>query len=188
MSLEKSALFNRIISEHDECRKAIEQAQSLNDKKKLLDWLWKVVENEHHFKEEKLIYPVLAKNKKINEGGPFCTLYFDEHITNRPSEVCKKITNKDVSWQEHQIDFKENPTSLNIPLEEHRSLRDILKFLIENKERLSDDEFLKNFGIYENMLKHHNAKEEKCFFRVCELCLSQAELDYIYAKWDTWSL
>ena len=52
MSLEKNALFNRIISEHDECRKVIEQAQSLNDKKIILDWLRKVVENEHHFKEE----------------------------------------------------------------------------------------------------------------------------------------
>ena len=71
MSLEKNALFNRIISEHDECRKVIEQAQSLDDKKKILHWLWTVVENEHHLKEEKLIYPVLAKNKKINEGGPF---------------------------------------------------------------------------------------------------------------------
>lgn len=68
MSLEKNALFNRIISEHDECRKVIEQAQSLNDKKKILDWLWKVVENEHHFKEEKLIYPVLGKNNKLTKA------------------------------------------------------------------------------------------------------------------------
>ena len=63
-----------------------------------------------------------------------------------------------------------------------------IDFLIEKKDILSDIEFLRNFESYVYLLKHHNVKEEKCFFRVCELCLSQAELDYIYAKWDTWSL
>ncbi len=188
MSLEKNDLFKRIISEHAECSKVIEQAQTITDKKNILEWLWNVVENEHHYKEEKLIYPILAKKKKLMEGGPFCTLYFDEHITNRPSEICKKITNKDVSWQDHQIGFKANPTSLNIPLEEHRSLRDILIFLIEKKDILSDIEFLRNFESYVYLLKHHNVKEEKCFFRVCELCLSQAELDQIYDNWVTFSL
>lgn len=187
MCLEKNDLFKMIISEHDACSRVIEQAQSITEKKQLLKWLWDVVENEHHYKEEKLIYPILAKKKKLTEGGPFCTLYFDEHITNRPAEICKKITNKDVSWQNHQIGFKTNPTPLNIPLEEHRSLRDILNFLIEKKEDLSEAEFLRNFDSYVVLLKHHNAKEEKCFFRVCELCLSQVELDQIYVNWVTFS-
>jgi hemerythrin-like domain-containing protein len=117
------------------------------------------------------------------DGGTFCTMYFDEHVTNRPSEICKKKTNKDVPRQEHQFEFKENPTALNIPLEEHRSLREILYFLFEKKEFISDSDFFKNFDIYVKLLEQHNAKEEKCFFRVCELCLSPYELDQICANW-----
>ena len=61
-------------------------------------------------------------------------------------------------------------------------------FVTQKKDILSDIEFLRNFESYVNLLKHHNVKEEKCFFRVCELCLSQAELDQIYANWVTFSL
>lgn len=183
MYLEKNALFEKIILEHKECIQVIEQAQSIFEKKQILEWLWNVNENEHHYKEEILIYPVLAKKKKLIEGGPFCTLYFDEHITNRPSEISKKITGTDLSWQKHQFEFKLNPTPLNIPLEEHRSMRDILFFIREKKDILSNDEFLNCFSNYVTLMKHHIAKEEKCFFRVCELCLSQDELDQIYINW-----
>lgn len=180
-------LFQQIILEHQDCQNKIEKAISVQEKKNILDWLWKEVENKHHLKEELLIYPILIQKKKLTEGGPFCSLYFEEHIMNRPSDIVKKITQNDLSWLSHQTFYKDNPTPLNIPLEEHRSTREILQFLIQNKNQLSDDSFLKIFESYVRLLQHHTTKEEKCFFRVCELCLAQTELDEIFSKWFTFT-
>ena len=185
--IKKHDLFLQIISEHEQCLSRIELAITIAQKKDILDWLWTEIENKHHFKEESLIYPVLAQKKKLTEGGPFCTLYFDEHIVNRPSDKVKALIQKEPSWQSHQLIYKENQSPLSIPLEEHRSLRELLVYLIENQKNISDQQFLKIYDNYVNLLKHHNTKEEKCFFRVCEICLSQIELDEIFSKWLTFS-
>ncbi len=183
LDFKKHDLFLQIISEHEHCLSLIEQAVTIVQKKQILDWLWIEIENKHHNKEDTLIYPVLFKKKKMTEGGPFCTLYFDEHIMNRPSDKVKSLINKEPSWQPHQIFYKENQSPLNIPLEEHRSLRELLVYLIENQQNLTDQHFLKIYEGYVSLLKLHVAKEEKCFFRVCETCLSQTELDEILSKW-----
>lgn len=180
-------LFIQIISEHQRHMDLIQQAVTVGDKKNILDQLWSEIENEHHLKEEQLIYPILFQKKKLTEGGPFCTLYFDEHIMNRPSEIVKKITDHDPSWLDHQIFYKENPSPLNIPLEEHRSTREILMHLIQKRNQMQDSEFLVGFENYVRLLKHHNAKEEKCFFRVCAQCLSQSELDGLFSGWINFS-
>lgn len=182
--LNKHPLFQQIISEHQVHLGLIQQAVSIQDKKNILDQLWSDIENDHHLKEEQLIYPVLFNKKKLTEGGPFCALYFDEHVLNRPADVVKKLSGQEISWLQHQIFYKENQSPLNIPLEEHRSARQLLKYLIENKNHISESDFLQIFEGYVRLLKHHNTKEEKCFFRVCEVCLSQTELDDIFSKWS----
>lgn len=187
LELKKHNLFLQIISEHEQCLSRIEQSITIDQKKDILNWLWIEIENKHHYKEESLIYSVLAQKKKLTEGGPFCTLYFDEHITNRPNDKVKVLIQKEPSWQPHQLIYKVNQSPLNIPLEEHRALRELLVYLLENQQNMSDQQFLKIYENYVSLLKHHNTKEEKCFFRVCETCLSQTELDDILSKWLTFS-
>lgn len=187
VGIKRHDLFLQIILEHEQCLSRIEQANTITQRKDILGWLWTEIENKHHYKEESLIYPVLAQKKKLTEGGPFCTLYFDEHITNRPNDKVRALIQKEPSWQSHQLVYKENQSPLNIPLEEHRSLRELLAYLIENQKNLSNQQFLRIYENYVDLLKHHNTKEEKCFFRVCETCLTQTELDDILSKWLTFS-
>lgn len=176
-------LFQLIKAEHQLCDEKIKLAKTITDKKNLLDWLYTEIETKHHIKEEKIIFPILFTKPGLKEGGPYCVLYFDEHLMNPPLNQFKSVTKTNPTHLEHESFYQTNPSSLDIPMEEHVCLRNYIQYLIQNKSTLTDSEFEKVFFIYTQLLEKHTRKEEKCFFVVCANSLTKEELDLMAEKW-----
>lgn len=174
-------LFTKIQKEHNTILNKVRDCLTRDERKSILNWL-ENAENEHHRKEETLLFSALL-SKKASISGPFCVLYFDQHIFDRPADLAKKLTGQAITWNEYQNIFKENKTSLNIPVEEHQALYTLLTYLRKNQAILTDTEFDKIFNSYFELLELHIVKEERCFFRVCEDLLSTDELDQINSLW-----
>lgn len=181
--LEEHALFKKLLNDHELIKSKITEATTTSEKRALLPWLIQEVEDKQHYQEEILIYPKLFKNPRLSEGGPYCTLYFDIHISNPPESLATRLTGTTPDWQGHQNIFKTQHTPILIPLKEHRSLRHILIYLSQNSPSLDDKEFEKLFQSYQQLLFHHLTKEARCFFRVCQTLLSESELNMIDQLW-----
>lgn len=180
--IEEHSVFRLLKAEHTQIRNRISQANTAQEQRSLLDWLWREVEGRLHSQEETLLYPLVAANPRLAEGGPYCTHYFDQHLNNSPSQKAKSLTGSEAGWEERQRSFCDLQSPILIPLEEHRSLKHILRYLIETQ--LSDADFLLAFEIYRSLLYLHLTKEERCFFRVCQSLIAKPELDELQRRWS----
>ncbi|MBK9323528.1 MAG: hypothetical protein IPM97_11405 [Bdellovibrionaceae bacterium] len=176
-------LFGVIRNEHERLLKLVDGALGIVQQKEILSELWQFGEEEHHAREETLLFSKLLEKDRLREGGPFCVLYFDEHLSNSPGNRVQALLGSEPLWHPRQSIFKENHSPLSIPLEEHRSMRHLLLFLIQNQKSMSDQHFRIVFSSYSNILRHHIAKEEKCFFCLCEKLLTAEELVQIEHDW-----
>lgn len=181
--LNEHKLFALIRQEHAAGLEKINHATTTIEKMELLLWLWFEIENSLHQKEELYLFSELLNRSGLSEGGPYCVLYFDEHITNRPQQQAMKITQQEPTWSKHQIQFKMKQSPLDIPLEEHRSMRSILEYLIAHRDTLKEEQFHDAFDAYAKLYRHHTKKEEQCLFCVCHRLLSNDDLDLVYEKW-----
>lgn len=182
--LTEHPLFARIQEEHEACRRQIEAAKSIVQKKSLLLWL-RAADEDHHRREEIHLFTRLLGKPRLREGGPYCVFYFDEHICNPPRDLALKITGSPPLWLPEQEIFHQNTSPLDIPVEEHRTLRALLDYLISEQEKMSDSAFQTIFQTYVDVLLRHMTKEERCFFKLCQQVLEEKELDEI---WQDWSL
>lgn len=146
-----------------------------------LRWLKDNAILKHQYNEELLIHKKLLNKERLKEGGPFCVLFFDEHIVNPPAEIAKKYAKKDLTYCRHQLDIKAKKSPLDIPLEEHASLNTMLDaFLLKSNEELTGQVGL---VVLQDLFKKHHEKEEKCFFVICQTLLVPHEIEEILEHW-----
>lgn len=170
-----------MVREHGQTNVCLEELLISKNPKIQLDWLKQNSVFKHQYNEEKLIFPKLLKKERLKEGGPFCVLFFDEHVINPPAQLVKKYTAKDLTYCEHQDVFKKDRSPLEIPLEEHVSLENLLeKLLAKPDENLIDHPAL---VLLETLFHRHHEKEEKCFLKICESLLLPHEIDEILSLW-----
>lgn len=179
-------LINRLIQEHRLIEKLIDQVKqtvSKQEKRRILVKIFAINEIQHHHFEERLLFKKAAEKEKIREGGPYCVLYYDQHISNPPIERIEKRINKKITLKAHQIDYYKNHSPVCIPIDEHRTGEAIIKYMILNFEKLTDNEFENYFNEYTIIQKQHFKKEEGCFFCMISNLLSVSELDELLVLW-----
>ena len=146
-----------------------------------LRWLKDNAILKHQYNEELLIHKKLLNKERLKEGGPFCVLFFDEHIINPPAEIAKKYAKKDLTYCPHQLEIKTKKSPLDIHLEEHASLDTMLDaFLLKSNEELIGQVEL---VVLQDLFKKHHEKEEKCFFIICQTLLLPHEIEEILEHW-----
>lgn len=179
-------LFQTIRQEHLEINNAflhLETSKNKEDTLSTINWLWEYNELTHHKKEELLLFSAIYNNSKINEGGPMCTLFIDSHLSFSPIEKCKKITNKIPEIEENQKVFYDMNSPLKIPVDEHRSGKQILAHIKSNWDTLSEAQMNSYIDTYVGIQKKHIEKEENCLFHMCCELLTIKKADEIYALW-----
>lgn len=162
----------------------IDQTGSKEDLQKLAQELWNFAELKHHHNEEALLFEAIYKNPKTREGGPMCSLFFDFHISERVREKVEKITKNPISEESHQIDIIKSNSPINIPMEEHRSGKDLLKFILSSIPTMDLESLKKFMNTYKKIQINHFQKEENCLYPMCASLLTIAEADLIYEKWN----
>lgn len=179
-------LIDRLKTEHQLIEELINQAKSENDHKRqkiLLKQLYHINETQHHFNEETLLFAKTSEKEKIREGGPFCVLYYDQHISNPPIEKVEKLIHKKIQIKSTQQNFYDRRSPICIPIDEHRAGEALLNFIILEHDHLSISEIDSLLYEYQNIQKQHFKKEEGCFFCLVNNLLTVAELDEILALW-----
>ncbi|WP_409479065.1 hypothetical protein [Pseudobdellovibrio sp. HCB154] len=170
-----------MVREHGLTNVCLEELLSSKNPKVQLNWLKQNAVLKHQYNEEKLIFTKLLKKERLKEGGPFCVLFFDEHVISPPAQLVKKYTTKDLTYCEHQDVFKKDRSPLEIPLEEHVALENLLQSLLAKPdENLIDHPAL---VLLETLFHRHHEKEEKCFLKICESLLLPHEIDEILSLW-----
>jgi hemerythrin-like domain-containing protein len=126
----------------------------------------------HCRKEETLLFAELLKHRKLSEGGPMCSLYFDTFINNNPlRRVQKSIDTEDEihPTPEQQVYFKQN-SPLTVPLQDHIAGQKLVEYILK---LLQNDPSEKDYSLILPLLRLHNEierqhfqKEETCLFIV----------------------
>lgn len=180
-STKLESLKELMIREHLLTNVCLEELLTSKKPRFQLDWLMQNAVLKHQYNEEKLIFTKLFKKERLKEGGPFCVLFFDEHVITPPAELVKKYTKKDLTYCEHQDVFKKTRSPIEIPLEEHVSLASLIEtLLLKPDESLTDHPAL---VLLETLFHRHHEKEEKCFLKICESLLLPHEIDEILNMW-----
>lgn len=186
VKVDSHPIFDLIRSEHQEIRRYVDLLkQSEGDRVQLLQKLQELAEFHHHAREEQLLFAPLLKKERLREGGPFCTFYFDQHVVRPPKSRIILLLGREPGWSQEQIQFKSQPSPLDIPIEEHRCLSALLSRLIEIQRNGRESQFDLIFREYSGLLLLHMEKEEACLFRVCSSLLTIAELDEALSRWSS---
>ncbi len=141
-------------------------------------------EIQHHEKEEKLLFTAIYENKKIHEGGPRCSLYFDLHIFENTKAQVEKIIGHALTRTAHQSVLLEKQTPLTIPIEEHQSGRELLVHILNRLH--NNEDFLENkkkLEFYKSIQINHINKEKNCLYHMCAQLLSKESADEILTTW-----
>ncbi|OFZ28975.1 MAG: hypothetical protein A2622_12815 [Bdellovibrionales bacterium RIFCSPHIGHO2_01_FULL_40_29] len=124
---------------------------------------------DHHDRELELLFSK-APERGLQQGGPFCSYYFEFFMTNRPLKAAeywiKKLTGKATIVQVPDainIYFTNN-SQLTIPLEEHLALGALAQALFENIEQAPSEILSEAFYYFEDLLKLNLKKEESCLW------------------------
>ncbi|MFS4457895.1 hypothetical protein [Bdellovibrio sp. HCB2-146] len=140
------------------------------------------VETIHHPKEEQLLFPVIAKQVWLSQGGPLCTYYRGLQLEFDPLAPVRRYLRLfyeqsgisapsigEYSWLSEQ-------SPLSIPMEEHfigHELSVALRFLSNKKNSALYAEFFEIFRkLYSDLLRVHISKEDNCLFVMCEAKMS----------------
>lgn len=180
------ALFGQIRTEHLEVEKHLELLDAnldITELKNLTNFLWNFNELEHHYREETILFAAVAVKPRITEGGPMCALFFDFHMAEKPLQKAKDITKEEPRIETHQKTFYEMGSPLRIPIDEHRSGKMILEYILKNWDNLGESEIKKNLMQYKTIQISHFKKEEECLFYLCANILSIEEADGLFEQW-----
>lgn len=179
-------LFKAIRADHQQVSAvldslALTESTALKEK---VDWLWNFNELTHHYKEETLLFSVVAAHPTINEGGPLCTLYFGNHLMDPPLQRCQKITQQTPTIEEHQKIYFRQKSPIIIPISEHRAGKEVLHFIRSSWNQLEPEKIRQLLATYQEIQTQHFNKEESCFFHICLRALNLPALDQIFESWQ----
>jgi hemerythrin-like domain-containing protein len=146
-----------------------------------------IIQSNHHFKEETYIFNNLIDKPELLAGGPYCVLYFDEHVLNSPFSLVKELKKKlnisvksDVS--NHLTSMFSKKTPLNIPTEDHEACRQIVSMsrVILNSKKYSKTNLKHIFDVYTKLLTSHFEREENCLLKLVNSITTKSEKETIY--------
>lgn len=157
----------------------------MEDKSKIYaEWLWQNAELKHHYKEETILFNYLAEKQFVNSGGPLCMFFMDQYVLYPPLEKCKKISGKIPELEEHQKKIFELGLTMQVPLNELRAGKEILRYTLNNWSALLHSERFKNLKVYAEIQSEHLNKEENCFFHLCANILETEQADELLVCWN----
>lgn len=174
-------LFASIKSEHQQILAELEKI-SRSPSVQGLEWCKSAIEEEHHTKEEIILFKPMLKEERVKQGGPMCGLYFDFFQMNRPEEFLKAKSLDFKPTPKQEIFFKESHP-LQVPVSEHIASRIFLDNLISNFSSNSIETNNKLFSEYLHLNKDHFKKEDNCFLKMAEMILPNSTLDGMYNIW-----
>lgn len=136
------------------------------------------IETVHHEKEEEILFPFVAQQPWLSEGGPLCTYFRGLQLDLRYQDAIKEQLNR-----YHAIEgilhlkpprplWLSDQSPLSLPMEEHELAHELSSALRSLNEKKNSKLYLEFFGdfrqLYIQLLKVHIAKEDNCFFVMCE--------------------
>lgn len=139
------------------------------------------VEKIHHPLEEKELFPAVAANPLLREGGPLCTYFRSIDLELGPKEAplqhLEDLYNKGFPRPPEYptYDWFNAQSPLSIPMDEHvlsHAIGTALHGLAEIKNSALYAEFFQKLSDdYISLLKLHINKEDNCLFIMCEKML-----------------
>lgn len=132
--------------------------------------------NKHNQAELDILFKNIP-DEKLKQGGPFCSLYFDFFMNNRPFRISEMYISE-LEKQDFKIipepffkPFFDRSSLLTIPIEEHIAAIAIAKSLLKNIKTAPEDSFSKSLYYLNDLLKQNFRKEETCLWEVARLFL-----------------
>jgi len=136
----------------------------------------------HTANEENLLFAEMLKHKELNEGGPFCVLYYDDHMCHRPKDRFYNLFKQDVPQRESLDLFAKNKSPLDIPIEDHSVLITLVdRLILQNYPKELESELISSL---QNIMHKHHEKEETCFLKMCEAVLKDSSVEMILNNWS----
>ena len=149
------------------------------------------LEEFHHRKEEDLLFPVIAADRRVHAGGPECVLHFDMQMRSPPLETARSacaaagVPALEPPWPPGSQSLREENSPLVIPLEDHEAGRVLLRG-IDALPPGSEPVALRLLDAYRDLQARHFRKEDGCLF-----CMSRqlvdpgrwAEIERVEPQW-----
>lgn len=130
------------------------------------------LEDFHHRKEEELLFPMIAADRRVHAGGPECVLHFDAQMRSPPLEAarraCESVRAKidEPSWPPALQRFRDERSPLLIPVEDHEAGRILLRGAGDVLSRDAWADALRLLESYRSLQVRHFRKEDGCLFRM----------------------
>lgn len=149
--------------------------ECLNDIRSLLVLLY-----QHHENEREILFDKLKSLPKMNQGGPFCTYFFEFFANNRPLARAERLVSKrrktktQLEIPQNVDRFFKEGSLLSIPIEEHLAAEFVCEELImtldsslpEQREWIAEA----LIALKDLLLTNHN-KEETCLWVAASMAL-----------------
>lgn len=174
-------LFDTICLEHRQISAFMSQLTPENNSLQLLH-LGERIE-ELHRKEEYLLFHTLFKNPRLREGGPMCSYFFDQHLSESPIQKIQEKIERPIEIPNHLKLIWQEKSPLCIPISEHLAIYNLVFHLQQQKNHVC----LKDINKIAQMISSHFDKEENCLFHIVKNLLTPPELDEILEKWEQFS-
>lgn len=184
----KHPLFKRIHDDHQKIDQLIKNCSDESLSKKSLELLFDFAENQHHYKEEDLLFKAIYEYPQLVTGGPLCMFYMDDYILNHPVDTLNQLTGLNIDIPERLRSYYETGSNLRVPLNEHLAGNKLLSELIKKYEEHSILERQKLFKLYTQIHSSNKSKEENCFLHLCSTLLTEEQANTILEKWSNTSM
>lgn len=159
-----------------------DQARDVARIRSLLKDLRDRLEN-HHGAERELFFEKISNDPRLNEGGPFCTYFFDFFMNNRPLQIAHRKLKalgftEALSIPDEMQSYFSNQSPLCIPLEEHLALQFLVQGLqktftaTETGAPVPQEAVSRALIFLQDLARRNVHKEETCLW-----ALSQQILD-----------
>jgi hemerythrin-like domain-containing protein len=143
------------------------------------------IEQNHHKKEEEILFPKIDLSPIVYQGGPYCTHFYHFHLMFQHYEQSKelmteiKLSHELPEQSENVKKIVQNRSGLLVPLEEHWASCNLLKIFkqqIKLKAQNNHDEIFlrKCISFYFGLMNQHTEKENKCLFVMADNLIDEA--------------
>jgi hemerythrin-like domain-containing protein len=142
------------------------------------------IEQNHHKKEEEILFPKIDLSPIVYQGGPYCTHFYHFHLMFQHFEQSKELLHEsklsfDLPEQTESVKkIVQNRSGLLVPLEEHWASCNLIKIFKQQislkSENKHDEVFLRKcISFYFGLINQHTEKENKCLFVMADNLLDE---------------